>query len=150
MVKLLRVLATIIAIVLLIYGLMRLLGSVPILGAVLGWWTLDGEVGEQMMAGVAKVRTFLADNRGFIPLGLAGYFATSMVMGLALVAGALAWLFKRRLAGLVGVGAYILIWAAMFLNYGVTDATMKLLTLASTAGAWVVLYLAWRAEQRGR
>ncbi|WP_260482926.1 hypothetical protein [Sphingomicrobium flavum] len=149
MVKLLRILATIIAIILFIYALLRVIGAVPLFGHVAGWWTLEGEIGAQMVEGVDKVRAFLADSPGVVTLSLPAYFATSALMGVALLLGSIAWLIKRRVAGLWGVGAYVLIWAAMFANYGVGEANSKTLSLAASAIAWVVLLLAWRAEQRG-
>lgn len=148
--KFLSVLATSIAVILLIFGLLRLLGSVPAVGYVLGWWIPDGEIWGPVADGVEKVRAFLAVNEGILNVSLTAYFMSSLIMGVALVLGALAWLFKRRKAGLVGVGLYVLLWAAMFVNYGVSDATFKLMQLAATAAAWGVLYSVWRSERQAR
>ena len=142
--RVLPILATIIAVLFLLYGFTRLLGAIPIIAYLQGWWQPGEPALGQIVDGINKVRNFLAQNEGLVPLGMMTYFLMSIPMGLALVFGGLAWLFKRRMVALAAIAIYLILWAFMFVNYGVTGVDSKLMQLAIAVSAWALLILVWR------
>ena len=56
------------------------------------WWQPDEPMLGQIIDGINKVRNFLAGNEGLVQLGMTTYFLISILIGLALVFGGLAWL----------------------------------------------------------
>ena len=137
----------IVAIGFLLYGLARLAGSIPIIAYLQGWWQPGEPMLGQIVDGVVKVRDFLAANEGIVPLGIDAYFLMSVPMGLALVVGGLAWLFKRRALAVWAIAIYLALWTFMFVNYGVSGWDSKLTQLAVAIAAWLVLVLVWRKER---
>lgn len=116
-----------------IYGAMRLGGSVPAIGQIMGWW--DTELGRGVVEAIEPELPTL--NAGsFVAYSLGGYIGWSATMGLLLTAGSLLALFRVR-AGYALMALYFILFAAGFVNSLVFN--VKLLHLAVGVGLFVLM-----------
>lgn len=139
----LRILAIVIALGFLFFGLVRLGIGFAMLGAESGWWAPVGE----MVEALGETRTFLAENaaQAIFAWSVPFYFGLIAVMGAVLAAGALLYLAGRRGAGLVLIAIYLALHGSMFFNYQLVNP--KIWLLAGTVAMWAVLWWRHRAER---
>jgi len=123
-----------IAILALIIGLVRIGGGVAMLGSELGWWNLGGAFG----SGVDKVRSALPglNERALVQMSTAQYLSVMVLLGIALVMGAIQYLRGRR-SGLVLLGVYVALHFLLFLNFSTLN--IKILIPVAALGLWFVL-----------
>lgn len=123
-----------IAILALIIGLVRIGGGVAMLGSELGWWNLDGAFG----SGVDEVRGALPrlNERALVQMNTAQYLSVMVLLGIALVIGAIQYLRRRR-SGLVLLGVYVALHFLLFLNFSTLN--IKILIPVAALGLWFVL-----------
>ena len=119
----------------LIYGALRLLGAVPGVTHIMGWW--ENPIGEEIVAKLADGFPEMSE-KAFVSLSMGGYMTWSALMGLFLTLGSLLALFKARV-GYWLMGGYFALFAAMFVNYQAFNT--KIVHFAVSLGLFVVMLL---------
>lgn len=132
----LRVIAVVILALLFGYGLIRI-G----VGCLLLAQSFDLIMVTDFADAIAEVKRFTAEraDRELVAFTVSGYFVYIMLMGLLLAAGA-AGVFCYKRWGFVLLGIYLLMHAALFVNYQEINPKLFILALQSVMLA-VLLYL---------
>lgn len=108
-----RIVAILIGIAFLGYGLLRLGVGSALLAQEVGFIEIDG-----LKEPLIEVDEFLSAKaeRALIPVNVAGYVGFIALMGLTLTIGAIGSLANERF-GLPFIGAFLLMYAALFINF---------------------------------
>lgn len=132
----LRVIALVILALLFGYGLIRI-G----VGCLLLAQSFDLVHVTDFADAIAEVKRFTVEraDRELVAFTVSGYFVYIMLMGLLLAAGA-AGVFRYKLWGFVLLGIYLLMHAALFVNYQEINPKLFILALQGVMLA-VLLYL---------
>lgn len=138
--RVLRIIAVIICLAALGFGLVRIGVGAAMFGMEAGWWVLGGEFAEVL----PEARAFMAEHeaQAIFPWSVSFYFGLIMAMGLFLSAGAIQYLRGRYHSGLMLMAAYLAMHGGMFLNYQLINP--KIWLFAGTVGLWIILL--WRAR----
>jgi hypothetical protein len=119
----------------LIYGVLRLLGSVPGFAHVMGWW--DNKIGREIVSKIDVALPELSE-KAIVVLSIEAYMGWSVLMGLVLTVGSLLALFKARIGYLL-MGSYFVLFGLGFVNYLSINA--KILHFAVGLSLFVVMLL---------
>ncbi len=133
-----RIAAIVLCCAFLLFGLIRIGVGTAMIGQELGWWAFGGEMAEAL----ADTHRFVGEREtnmlGFVPLS---YFLFIVGMGLALAAGAILALWRRRLGyGLIAL--YLAMHGLLFLNF--LTVNPKIAYLLVGTGLLVLLILLQR------
>ncbi len=126
----------------LIYGGLRLYGTVPAVGQIMGWMNTD--IGRLVVEALKPGFPELSAG-AIIPLSIEVYMGWSALMGITLTLGSFLALFKLR-AGYALMGLYFVLFGAGFVNY--LAFNIKLLHFA--AGLMLFLLMLWLSNRPWR
>jgi hypothetical protein len=128
-----KILRWLVAGALLIYGLMRLVVGLGLLGHQIGLFEISS-----FQEPIDDVATFLFEHhdRAAVPMSVAGYVGYIATMGLVLSIGAIGSMVGRRY-GPALVAAFLALYAALFLNFQTVNA--KIVHLVVCAVLFVIL-----------
>jgi hypothetical protein len=131
-----RIIAIVIGVVFLAYGLLRIGVGSAMLGHELGIFEIDA-----LQEPIEEVGQFLeekADNgKQLIPVTVGGYVGYIALMGLTLSIGAIGSLFNKRF-GLPLIATFLLMYAALFVNFQTINP--KIVHLAVAAVLFLLLF----------
>jgi hypothetical protein len=136
-----RVVAILICLGLLAFGLIRIGVGGALIGQELGWWSQGGEMAEAL----AETRHFLAEKspQALIPMSPAAYFGVIIFMGVSLSLGAGLCLMNRR-GGLSLIALYLATHGWLFVNFQTINPKIAVLGLG--IAMWLVLLWVRRRE----
>ena len=124
-----RIIAIVICIVFLAYGLLRIGVGSAMLGHELGLFEIDA-----LQEPIEDVREFLrekAENgKVLLPVTVAGYVGYIALMGLTLTTGAIGSLANKRF-GLPLIATFLLMYAALFINFQTVNPKIVHLIVAT-------------------
>ena len=130
-----RIIAIVIGVVFLIYGLLRIGVGSAMLGHELGMFEIDA-----LQEPIEDVGEFLEEkadkDKQLIPMSVSGYVAYIALMGLTLSIGATGSLANKQF-GLPLIATYLLLYAGLFVNFQTINP--KIFHLAAAAVLFLVL-----------
>jgi len=134
-----KIIFWIIGIFFLLYGLVRVLGGVMVISALLSVEDEGTNVAAQ------KVRSFMdnPDTFAIIPLNPIGYMTYILLMGLVLIGGTSGVLLYRRW-GVWVMSSYFVLYLLLFLNFWVFNIKVAHLT----GGFFLFLFFLWLRPKR--